>query len=176
VSLNVTRVVAALAATATLAAVPAYAAPADFVDPNTEGSVTDSENMKQGALSDTTGIQVNVHPNGCVASVERPQTQASTASPTGLVLKSQLFVTCALLATATDTVRIERARWSGWEGLGSPVSMTAYPQGVATQSAVTPCKAGSWTYRTAVTGTHSFHSPSARFTCVQQTDLFFIDG
>lgn len=149
--------------------------PVTYSNPNVEGSLLDYTNMQRAAMSDSAAVSVGVNQNGCVAVAERPQLQASPGSPTGMLVKSQVALTCQGLAAGSNTYRIERIRWDENQSLAS-VALSAPPAGgTATQSLTTPCRAGTWYYRVRVSGTHNFHTTSARFTCASTTSLFAID-
>lgn len=172
--MNVRMLTALAVATAALAAGPAHANdPAAYVDPFQEGSVTDLTNIQKASMSDLTGISAQANPNGCVAVAERPKAQTG-ASSTGMIVTTQITLTCQGLSSGSDTFRIKRMRWYGEETLAS-YTLSVSPSGIATQSLTTACRAGTWNYLVTVTGTHSFHTSSSRFTCVKSTDLFFIE-
>lgn len=178
-NLSVARSVIAAATLAALAltVAPAQASgePADWANPDVEGSLLDTRNLRSASMSDVTGISVSVNTNGCVAVAERPQLQPAPSSSTGMIVKSQIALTCQGLSGARDTFVLQRVRWDWFQPLASQVLAVNAAGGNAAQTITANCPAGTWSYRVAVTGTHTFHTSSARYTCVRSTDVFFID-
>lgn len=155
-----------------LAVAPVHAEPADYANPDVEGSLADHRNLLAAAESDLASAGSHVTLNTCRASADRPRAHPSTTSPTGMEIRAQVYLFCPV-GTGSATFALQRVRWSGWQTLTALTLSGA----TATGTLSTPCRAGTWMYRVAGSqGTHRFHTPSTRETCAYPMDPFSIDA
>lgn len=173
----VTVAAAGLALALTGAATPASAGsdPLRTVDLGTEGSTVDLTNFMASKMSDVTSANAS-YTAGCVSVVQKPQLTADFTSPTGTKVFSHFAFSCAGISGGRNTYAIQRARWTGWQSLPPVMTVSVQGEGGLTEGSVgTPCRAGTWFYRAAVTGTNFHHSDSTEATCFDESDLFYID-
>jgi hypothetical protein len=161
-----TALAAACAAIA-LAGGTAHADPIGFFDPNTEGSVSDTQNVLGVVDSDLTATDFAIQA-GCASHATKPAERPDTNSSTGRDIYSRVSIVCSG-GTMSDTWKLQRHRWYGWQTL---TSVSASNASAFSGDLATSCRAGTWSYRVEA---NNYHTTSYRTTCNNRNDVFFID-
>lgn len=157
-----------------------------------EGSVSDTQNISNAAVSDASASPGDLMPlaiaknieagyGGCGGGFTRPREEASTSSPTDEGITADLFLKCNGWNEIQLNFYIQRSRWYGWQNLTHQSISGDYDNYTAHLSPHTNCRAGTWSYRSEVTGgwdgsyDNETHSPSLRTTCVDSSNLNYVD-
>jgi hypothetical protein len=159
-----------------------------------EGSLSDTQNAVNAANSDSTsgaGDLAELAPtvssivatqSGCGGYYTKPALVADEGSYTDESITAELYLQCSGFNYIDLHFYIQRSRWYGWENLTSQhISGEKGPNYGADLTPSTSCRAGTWSYRSEVTGgwdgsyDGETHSSSFRHTCVKQTDINYVD-
>lgn len=153
-----------------------------------EGSLTDTQNDTSATLSDATAsneVFANVASTSsyCSGGFTKPDTTADTSSSTNETIFAYMVVQCQGYNFVDVDFRIQRSRWWGWQTLAHT---RVYDNSTKNYQKVayvhTPCRAGTWSYRSEAYGRINSgsinvnnHSSSIRVTCVDKNNVNFID-
>jgi len=159
-----------------------------------EGSLTDTANISTAVNSDATsgaGDLAELTPtinseiatsSGCGGYYTKPHLVADESSSTDQDITAELALQCNGFNYVDLYFYIQRSRWYGWQNPTTQhISGEKGPNYGAELTPHTSCRAGTWSYRSEVTGgwdgyyDGETHSSSFRHTCVNQADLNYVD-